>query len=712
MITKIGKKLLMLSVASAGLLSGSMTLEITNTLGIPLTSINVGAPFFVIISLKGTVPDRWPVIDSLDKVHIVGQRTEAKTREGSPADRDEKKLIYTVIADKPGALSLGPAHSGMQRSNAKTISVVEGHYPSASSTLKPSYTISIPSKHYVVGERIPFTLTFSTRREESKLAHLETLHGEGIKGEILTTGEAKVIASNGELTSVIEYKGYFYAAKTGELILRPLRADYTIPLSRQSSLSTDFFFGLRPSIQTTAVYTPQKSLTIDPLPPTNLPISAVGKLTRYTATLNAHQAPRGEALTLTLALEGEANFEDIQLPQLVLPEGIRVYQSKATLSQTPQGEKKEWEYILQGLKEGVYTLEKQHLFYFDTTTRLYKKISTESIPFTITPGAPLGTEQKKKPSPDLVPEVTKEPQKADDQIPNGSEIALPWMLFLLLFLIPPLCGIGKRIVRFIVPSLRKRLRLIQERWILYRTGRALHHARRTNDFSQLYDIMKRGMASYLQLSPDASQEELYQALHNRGISKQLLEEWTSLHTALISYSPYAPVKPVTQSLDLFKMAREWLHLLKRVPYVLLLCFAVQPLEARNGLDLGVVVHALSALSSYAPFVVWQLLVLSTWALCWYYGTIYKRRAFLVSFFLFLMAVAGWTLRAKIHYYPTGYVSSEGAPLYLGPDNSYAIRGKLKPGDTLTVAEKKDSWYYVASSEGNGWVKTEDVTLKA
>ncbi|MBA2307197.1 BatD family protein, partial [Candidatus Dependentiae bacterium] len=227
MITKIGKKLLMLSVASAGLLSGSMTLEITNTLGIPLTSINVGAPFFVIISLKGTVPDRWPVIDSLDKVHIVGQRTEAKTREGSPADRDEKKLIYTVIADKPGALSLGPAHSGMQRSNAKTISVVEGHYPSASSTLKPSYTISIPSKHYVVGERIPFTLTFSTRREESKLAHLETLHGEGIKGEILTTGEAKVIASNGELTSVIEYKGYFYAAKTGELILRPLRADYT-----------------------------------------------------------------------------------------------------------------------------------------------------------------------------------------------------------------------------------------------------------------------------------------------------------------------------------------------------------------------------------------------------------------------------------------------------------------------------------------------------
>ena len=714
MSTTTGKTLFILTLVYASLLSGSIGLEITNTLGIPLTSIQVGAPFFVTVSLKeGYSSSKWPTVDSLDKLHIVGQRTEIKSSNDSSVLQEEKRMIYTVIADKPGVLTLGPAHQGNVSSPTQAVTIVEGRYPASSKASIPTYTLSIPSKNYVMGERVPFSLTFASQRAESKLTHLETLHGKNIKVENLNAGEAKVLVKNGELVSLIEYHGYFYPMAPGKVVIPPLRADYTLPLPNQSSFPKAFFLGA--FAQTHAVYTQQKILTIDPLPATDLPLHAIGELTHYTAELDPSQAPRGEALMLRITVEGIANFDTLRLPELSAPEGIRMYESKSTVSKTLDGEKKEWEFVVQGVKEGTYSLVIPPLHYFDTTTRSYKKITTPALSFTITPGAPLPAEQKKEEKPTV--ETAKE-ETVEKTIPQStsSEIEIPWTLFLVLLSIVPGVIIGRRLYLALEPRAQRSTHTLYRTWILFRASKAIQEAQRTNNASQLYDIMKQVMATYLHVPLDTTQEEMSRLLKNRGFSEKAQHEWSTLYNQLLLSSPYVPKKTTVPPSNVITMAQHWIQQLKKGPKhlygFLLLCSIGTTLEASPSVEYEAFFQGLTHLSSYIPFIMWQLLVLCTWTGCWYYGALqYRRKAFFVSFFLFLTAAAGWALHARLRYYPPVYVHTEGAFLYLGPDNSYAIRRKLNADEKLTIAQKKDLWYYVVSSEGNGWVKAEDVTLE-
>ena len=44
-----------------------------------------------------------------------------------------------------------------------------------------------------------------------------------------------------------------------------------------------------------------------------------------------------------------------------------------------------WEYVVQGLKPGTFTIPAQSIRFFDTNSRQYKTLKTEPLTITVTP---------------------------------------------------------------------------------------------------------------------------------------------------------------------------------------------------------------------------------------------------------------------------------------------------------------------------------------
>jgi hypothetical protein len=58
-----------------------------------------------------------------------------------------------------------------------------------------------------------------------------------------------------------------------------------------------------------------------------------------------------------------------------------------------------------------------------------------------------------------------------------------------------------------------------------------------------------------------------------------------------------------------------------------------------------------------------------------------------------------------HYYPKIRVSAP-TILYLGPDENYPIKSNLAVNDEVVLLKKRDTWYYVSSTAGSGWIKSD------
>ena len=76
MVRKIGNLCLFFTV---GVYAQGLGLRVTNNQGIELSSVGVGTPFLVAVGNTSAEKVRnMPVIESLEKFHVVGQRLETR----------------------------------------------------------------------------------------------------------------------------------------------------------------------------------------------------------------------------------------------------------------------------------------------------------------------------------------------------------------------------------------------------------------------------------------------------------------------------------------------------------------------------------------------------------------------------------------------------------------------------------------------------------
>jgi hypothetical protein len=179
--------------------------------------------------------------------------------------------------------------------------------------------------------------------------------------------------------------------------------------------------------------------------PTKEPVDGVGLFNAYRASISATQAQTHEPLTLSLDLEGNGNFEQITIPKLNLPEGIKYYESKnETIDQSADGAapgKKHFEFVLQATKAGNLSIPEQKFSFFDTAHRRVTTLSTDPISLTISKAS--GSNENSSIS-STTTQPTEQPKSEQPQnqpsTPNTKHHpeALPWWIFVLLLITPML----------------------------------------------------------------------------------------------------------------------------------------------------------------------------------------------------------------------------------------------------------------------------------
>ena len=389
----------------------------------------------------------------------------------------------------------------------------------------------------MLGEKVPFTARFTYQDPELTLSNLEIPRTEGLRISTLDGGSAHSSLIKNELFQVIEYKGFLYPeeskpSQSGIRVIGRLRADYSD--STTTSMGWPFAIGFDAFKTKKTMFSDPVMLHLDPLPRSAKPIQAIGTFTHFNASINVNEVAQGDAAILTLSLDGDGDAEKIKAPVLTVPDDVRFYESKSSV--TPKGKK--WDYVIQGIKQGRVTLPEQSFVYFDTATRTIKTLKTKPITLTITPGTVVKDSASEQVS---VSDPSKSPseQNSDPQ-PTGGYSELPLPFFIMLFLMPP----GAALLRSFFPNIQAAAatsnRKIRALYAVPYASHRIKQACKKGDLSCLYAIIRTALIDHYSLENISSDDELIKALHDVGWGKETVQQWIAFSRKLLSYTQFAP----------------------------------------------------------------------------------------------------------------------------------------------------------------------------
>ncbi|MBK8495455.1 MAG: BatD family protein [Chitinophagaceae bacterium] len=131
---------------------------------------------------------------------------------------------------------------------------------------------------------------------------------------------------------------------------------------------------------------------VKPLPEENKPAGfkgAVGKFTIESRVLQ-NNFSTDDAGKMAIIISGAGNLQMINAPEISLPEGFDVFDSKATddlyKGTVPVSGRKIFEYPFAVSKAGNYTLPEVSLVFFDTQDATYKTVTSKPLAITVTRG--------------------------------------------------------------------------------------------------------------------------------------------------------------------------------------------------------------------------------------------------------------------------------------------------------------------------------------
>ncbi len=695
---KIGRLLICVLSLSAGLFAADpeIALSVKSIQGVALSSIPVGKPFTLIVAVRNaTSLEALPQVEGFSKVHVRGHSTRMQQTYSMGVSYEEVAIQYTLVVDSPGVYTFGPARfDQFPDAHSGTVTVVAVKRPELRKEeyAEPKLTMKISKQKVFIGEKVPFTLRFTWQDPEVKPIKLEMPNLRDIEVRNMSKGHAKTERIGDQVYQAIEFTGEFYPQRPGIVRIPRLRADYSVP-SDERRWSTFFAFSQRN--RETAFTRPVK-LEIQRLPKTEMQVIGIGSFKNYRAELSADEAPRGEAVTLTLSLEGDADFSQMKAPSLELPQPFRHYPSKSTPMDNGTGI--HWDYIVQGLEEGLFTIPSQEITYFDPQTQSYTSLNTEELSLMITPGT-IPAALLKKPE-----EQKSEPEPVKPVSPVQELPVIPFSLFMLLMLIPPLYMLCHMAYIRLRPWWSKFLNNRRAARALLRAKKDLKQLEKDSNPTKVHEVVKQALSLYLGLD-EPSDDDIDTALKAQSYSQEIRDDVAHyLHEAL-QYSPYVdhPKRTVTKE-QTARLFSSGYALLKKVSKALVIACVIQlPLQA------SVIAQIAQPLGIF-PFIVWQLGVLVGWWIIWFLFEKMSSEMRYLTVLCWLCFIIGWALRAPYEYRPRAQVLKQ-TQLYVGPSENYPSRGVLETSDELRLVKKEGAWYYVSSSKGIGWVPADHLVKR-
>jgi hypothetical protein len=355
-----------------------------------------------------------------------------------------------------------------------------------------------------------------------------------------------------------------YATQAGQLVIPAYFVDYNKQLPMHNGLGHfAIFFG--PRYERKRVYSNALTLQVRALPDEQRTVDAVGNFLAYRAEIQPAVAKKYEGMVLRLSIEGDGNMISLKEPVLQnLPDTFKYYFSKSMIENSAFGQKKIFEYIVQGMQEGDWEIPEQTFAFFDVEGRTYKTLHTTPLFISILPG------KVSAPLPDA---SGHEPTSVQDGIASlieyrpssysmDSSLSLWWFVFLLVMpLLVSLCYVllyrSGWLVQKVAPHYIKQraFKLAQKQ---------LARAYRYHDTRLLYGIFMQLIAHRLSIAVmQLSSADVNDIVAKSSWSDEKKHEWYAFFSK-ISQAAYAGAAGPKEVLRLFHEAAQWLAELERI----------------------------------------------------------------------------------------------------------------------------------------------------
>lgn len=556
-----------------------ISLELTDMQGNELQEASAGEPFLMVVSVEDSDQQDEPTVKGLQDFYVkrISQRLMSVNGKKSAS------YSYQVRVDKAGTYTIGPAYydDSQEKSKAVRIKVQPTGAPRQQvkqnqKEKKDAKTEPVLFRLYVdrdtayVGQKVKALLRFYFPEDE-------TITVEQVTVEDPTTIDMTKKEGPKKGTQEIENKRYtfyewewdMFPRQAGQIVIPAYSLDFAKHLPMDKHLS-GWASLLGPRYERKRIYSNAITLQVHELPPTDKQIDAVGHFTQYRATLNTAVAKQYEGIVLSLSLDGIAYMDALQLPELIMPDGLKWYASKQYVDDLSVGKRKTFEFIVQGLKEGDFEIPEQPFIFFDVETSSYKQLQTAPLFVTILPGhvaAPIPQQNQQK-QPVI---VEKTHIKTDAIEPISYEIegsqaakAIPWTVFFMLLCIPIFYILGMLMIakipffiHRIFPQYVRRKRFLSVKKQL--EFAALHHKT-----DEIYAIIKQLFAmNSAKNSATLSLDELISVVEKSSLSsdqKHQCKEFLSN----VSEIAYGVPSESQHSKTLFNDAMIWINQLERI----------------------------------------------------------------------------------------------------------------------------------------------------
>ncbi len=307
-------------ICVTGQLHAGITMRMVDGQGYELEQVAAGQPFTVevIITNMGSNFSS-PSIQGDSRITLQSRGQQISTINGNTT----AKYFYQGRIDEPGVYAFGPAtvtQAGQSSSsNAMHITVGTTQKTIGKQRQKDGeeilFTLSLDKKRVFVGELVIATLTFYYADDTVSLKNImpPALDGFTVRGDVnkYTQGQEKI---KGSVYQYVRWEWQLYPTKSGALTIPAYGAEYEKLASHTNHFGFELFFAGRN--ERIRAYSNALSVQVDPLPPHNGPVTAIGSFKQVTATIQPSVAQEGEALVLAIEFEGDGDLDAIKTPTL------------------------------------------------------------------------------------------------------------------------------------------------------------------------------------------------------------------------------------------------------------------------------------------------------------------------------------------------------------------------------------------------------------
>ncbi len=441
---KIGKLLLVCAVLLHGVAFGQ---NATLTASCSKTTVGLNEPFritFTTNTRKGAITP-----PNFEKFIVVsGPYQSSQTQIINGRMSSQRSIAYEIVAQEEGVFTLPPARmkvSGQElESNRLKITVKTGakRNSRAERNAKESFNVRIlaSKKSVYVGEPIVLKFRATLFDPVRDLSIIQAPNFENVLQQQLEFKQesTREVVGN-KMATVLDFdKRLILPNKPGTLGGQELKisGQVQVPTGRR-----DFFnmplTKFVPQVATANI----PAVKIKPLPegaPEDFQ-GGVGEL-KLVREISRKEVSGSESITIKLRVEGAGNFNTLEVPELIQPEGFDVYDPKynENIRYSERGIRgyKEYEYLLVPQYRGSFIVPEMQWSYFNTRTERYETISIAADTLHVENPALSGVQENS----DLEGAVKREVKTIDDDIrylqdhtyeAEGTSFLYPWTLALL-----------------------------------------------------------------------------------------------------------------------------------------------------------------------------------------------------------------------------------------------------------------------------------------